>query len=53
MSYHAFITRQRPVDERWLALMMLAALLAVGSDLLTQMRRNRAMMRAAEGGEGA
>ena len=53
MSYHSFLTRQRPVDERWLALMMLAALLVVGRDLLTAMRANRAAMRAAKGGDPA
>lgn len=53
LSYYAFLTRQRPVDERVAALMMLAALLTVGRDLLTQMRRNRAALREAKGGEAA
>lgn len=49
--YYAFLTRQRPLDERWGALMMFAALLVVGHDLLAQMRRNRAQI--AKGGEAA
>ena len=52
MSYFAFLTRQRPLDERWAALMMLAALLIVGRDLLAGMRENRAFLRA-KGGEAA
>ena len=52
LSYFAFLTRQRPIDERWAALMMLAALLIVGRDLLWQMRENRALLRA-KGGEAA
>ena len=52
LSYFAFLTRQRPIDERWAALMMLAALLIVGRDVLTQMRENRAALRA-KGGEAA
>ena len=53
MSYHPFLSRQRPIDERWLALMMLTALLVVGRDLLTAMRANRAAMCAAKGGDPA
>ena len=41
MSYMAFLTRQRPVDERVLALMMLASLAVTARDLLTDMRKNR------------
>ena len=51
-SYFAFLTRQRPLDERWAAVMMLAALLIVGRDLLAEMRENRALLRA-KGGEAA
>ena len=40
-SYMTFLTRQRPVDERVLALMMLAALLLTAGDLLRGMRQNR------------
>ena len=47
-SYMTFMTRQRPVDERILALMMLAALVIAGRDLVAGMRANRAC--AAEGG---
>ena len=52
MSYMPFITRQRPVDMRILALMMLAALVIVSRDLLDQMRQNRAALRM-KGGEAA
>lgn len=52
MSYMPFITRQRPVDMRILALMMLAALVVVSRDLLRKMRENRAAL-AVKGGEGA
>ena len=45
MCYMPFLTRQRPVDERWLALMMLAALAIVSRDLLHKMRNNRAMLK--------
>ena len=41
MSYVPYLMRQRPIDERWLALMMLAALIVVGHDLLERMRVNR------------
>lgn len=41
MSYMVFLTRQRPMDERVLALMMFAALIVVSRDLLMEMRRNR------------
>lgn len=51
MSYIPYLTRQRPVDERWLALLMLAALIVVARDLLGGMRANRA--RLAKGGAGA
>lgn len=45
MCYMPYITRQRPIDERWLALMMLGALIVVSRDLLTKMRANRAMLK--------
>ena len=45
MCYMPYITRQRPIDERWLALMMLAALVIVSRDLLHKMRKNRAMLK--------
>ena len=48
MSYVPYLMRQRPIDERVLALMMLAALVIVSRDLLTRMRKNRAW--AAKGG---
>ena len=48
MSYVPYLMRQRPIDERVLALMMLAALMIVSRDLLTRMRKNRAW--AAKGG---
>ena len=44
-SYMTFLTRQRPTDERALALMMLAALMTVSHDLLCGMRKNRAALR--------
>ena len=50
MSYMPFLTRQRPVDERWLALMMLAALVIVSRDLLTKMRKRRADLATLRGG---
>ena len=43
-SYMTFLTRQRPMDERVLALMMLAALVTVSRDLLRGMRANRAAL---------
>ena len=52
MSYMPFITRQRPVDMRILALMMLAALVVVSRDVLRKMRKNRAAL-AMKGGEAA
>ena len=52
MSYMPFITRQRPVDMRMLALMMLAALVVVSRDVLRKMRKNRAAL-AMKGGEAA
>ncbi|MBQ7885652.1 MAG: DUF2029 domain-containing protein [Clostridia bacterium] len=48
MSYVPYLMRQRPIDERVLALMMLAALVTVSRDLLSGMRKNRAL--AAKGG---
>ena len=53
MCYMPYLTRQRPVDERWLALMMLAALVLVTRDLLQKMRKNRAALRMEKGGEAA
>ena len=47
-SYMTFLTRQRPVDERVLALMMLCALALAACDLLQAMRENRRLL--AEGG---
>ena len=44
MSYVPYLMRQRPVDERWLAVMMLLALCIVSRDLLFQMRANRAAL---------
>ncbi len=51
MSYVPYLMRQRPIDERWLALMMLLALVTVARDLLTGMRRNRRAL--LKGGEAA
>ena len=51
MCYVPYLTRQRPIDERVLALMMLAALVIVSRDLLMRMRKNRAAL--AKGGEAA
>ena len=51
MCYVPYLTRQRPIDERVLALMMLAALVIVSRDLLARMRKNRAAL--AKGGEAA
>ena len=48
MSYVPYLMRQRPVDERHLALLMLLALVIVSRDLLAGMRRNRVAM--AKGG---
>lgn len=48
MSYVPYLMRQRPIDERVLAVMMLAALVIVSHDLLARMRKNRAW--AAKGG---
>ena len=50
-SYASYLMRQVPIDQRVSALMMLAALLIVGYDLLAQMRKNRAAL--AKGGEAA
>ena len=52
MSYLPYLTRQRPVDERVLGLMMLAALVVVSRDILRKMRRSRAELKA-EGGKAA
>ena len=52
MSYMPILTRQRPVDERILGLMMLAALVVVSQDILRKMRRSRAELKA-EGGKAA
>ena len=52
MSYMPILTRQRPVDERVLGLMMLAALVVVSRDILRKMRRSRAELKA-EGGKAA
>lgn len=52
MSYLPYLTRQRPVDERALGLMMLAALVVVSRDILRKMRVNRAALKA-EGGKAA
>lgn len=51
MSYVPYLMRQRPIDERVLALMMLAALAIVSRDLLARMRANRAAL--AKGGAAA
>ena len=53
MCYMPYLTRQRPVDERWLALMVLAARVLVTHDLLGRMRKNRAALRGMKGGEAA
>lgn len=52
MSYVPYLMRQRPIDERWLALMMFAALVIVSRDLLGRMRKNRAAL-ATRGGDAA
>jgi len=46
MSYIPYLMRQRPIDERWLAIMMMAALCIVSHDLLDQMRKNRIKLSA-------
>jgi len=51
MSYTSYLMRQRPIDERWLAVMMFAALAIVSHDLIKRMRENR--MKLAKGGEAA
>ncbi|MBR2942340.1 MAG: DUF2029 domain-containing protein, partial [Clostridia bacterium] len=53
MCYMPYLTRQRPLDERWLALMMLFALVVVSYDILTKMRKNRAALAAQKGGAAA
>ncbi|MBP3657144.1 MAG: DUF2029 domain-containing protein [Clostridia bacterium] len=40
-----YLTRQHPIDKRWLALMMLAALVTISRDLLERMRENRAALK--------
>ena len=47
MSYMVFLTRQRPMDERVLALMMFAGLITVAWDLISEMRMNRQMIKEA------
>ena len=49
-SYMTFLTRQRPMDERVLALMMFVALILTGYDLLKKMRINR--LAALKGDDG-
>jgi len=49
MSYCSYLMRQRPIDQRILAVMMFAALVIVSYDLLKRMRVNRASL--AKGGE--
>lgn len=51
MSYVPYLMRQRPIDERVLALMMLLALVVVSRDILMKMRENRAAL-AVCGGQG-
>lgn len=48
MSYVPYLMRQRPIDERWLGLLMMLALVIVSRDLLHKMRRNRAMLKGGE-----
>ncbi|MBR5288897.1 MAG: DUF2029 domain-containing protein [Clostridia bacterium] len=48
MSYVPYLMRQRPIDERWLALMMLLALVIVARDLLGQMKENRALYKGVQ-----
>ena len=48
-SYCSYLMRQVPVDQRVSALMMLAALVIVGRDMLLEMRANRAKI--AKGGD--
>ena len=50
-SYASYLMRQVPIDQRASALMMLAALVIVGHDLLAGMRANRAQL--SKGGEAA
>lgn len=45
MSYVPYLMRQRPIDERWLALAVLLALVIVTRDLLGQMKENRALFK--------
>ena len=51
LSYMPYLMRARPVDVRWISLMMLAALVIVSHDLLARMRQNRAALE--KGGEAA
>jgi len=48
MSYVPYLMRQRPLDERWLALAMLLSLVIVARDLLLQMRENRALFKGVQ-----
>lgn len=50
-SYASYLMRQVPIDQRVSAMMMLAGLVIVGYDLLTNMRANRAKF--SKGGEAA
>lgn len=50
-SYASYLMRQVPIDQRVSAMMMLAGLVIVGYDLLTNMRANRAKL--SKGGEAA
>ena len=45
MCYVPYLMRQNPIDERWLALMMLLALVIVARDLLSGMKKNRALLK--------
>jgi len=44
MCYVPYLMRQNPIDERWLAGMMLLALTVVSRDLLAGMKKNRARL---------
>ena len=48
MCYIPYLTRQRPLDMRGSALMMLAAIVIVSRDLLCDMRKNRAALKGGE-----
>ena len=45
MCYVPYLMRQNPIDERWLAVMMLLALVIVSHDLLAGMKKNRALIK--------